>query len=126
MTAAEDAQTLSIPDSDEDDDQLQQKSASVAPELLIDPSVMPARPAPPSASLPSLSAPQSVLSVHPYFTAHKHKMVCQQPSQAIVNHNAHISAVLERLEEMNAGLGDKWSVTRAHCLWTCALPPCSS
>ena len=49
-----------------------------------------------------------MLKPHPYFTKNKEKLACQTQSSALVNHNANITEVLERLEEMNAAVGDKW------------------
>ena len=104
-----DALALSIPDSDSDTALPTPLSPSShpsdPPDYLIDPSLHPLA-LPPLAPLTTPS--QSVIPPHPYHHARRSKLACQQPSVALVNHNPHVTAVLERLEEINTGLGDKW------------------
>ena len=98
-------QHLSVPNSDDDgDDTLATHPASSKlpqTEYLIDPTLHDAHSA-------ASTGVQSVMKPHPYFTHNKEKLACQQYSSSLVNHNANITEVLERLEEMNAAVGDKW------------------
>ena len=136
LTAEEDTPSLSIPDSDDEETQpLASRSTPSQPDYLLDPTLFPSSTPPPSCPFPSLSPfplpsssssssssptppahhplpipplTPSVLHPHPYYSTNRHKLACQQPSTALINHNPHISSILERLEEMNAGVGDKW------------------
>ena len=104
---------LSVPNSDEDDDDgdiLPSHPTTNKPhtEYLIDPTLHDTHSTPAASSSSSSMAVHSVLKPHPYFTKNKEKLACQQQSGGLVNHNANITDVLERLEEMNAAVGDKW------------------
>jgi len=101
---------LSVPNSDGDDDDGVLPSHPTMkvsqPQYLIDPTLHDSHSTP--AVTATSAAIHSVLKPHPYFTHNKDKLACQQQSSALVNHNATITDVLERLEEMNAATGDKW------------------
>ena len=100
---------LSVPNSDGDDDDdilpSHPTTSKANTEYLIDPTLHDSHSTPAAAAS---AASYSVLKPHPYFTQNKEKLACQQQSSALVNHNSAITEVLERLEEMNAAVGDKW------------------
>ena len=100
---------LSVPNSDGDDDDILPSHPTMSKsqtEYLIDPTLHDSHAT--LAATATSAAVHSVLKPHPYFTKNREKLACQQQSSGLVNHNANITDVLERLEEMNAAVGDKW------------------